>query len=245
MILSQKTISGKDISSLTRAQGYKEYVEVQCESCLNIRIVKYSSYLHLQYSNKNDGKTLCKSCGPKVKLGKIIDDQTARVIMQEYLNGNSMQKIANKFKKSVRKIREILTSRDVKLPKRNMSPKGFKKCWKCKISKQLLDFTDNGKCAQCCNSELAIIKKEKNLKRRPVRKLVNEWYFKKYSEQNGKCLICFNKFEKLSIDHCHSTGELRGLLCNFCNIGIGLFLEDVDAMEEAIAYLRESQDASK
>lgn len=51
-----------------------------------------------------------------------------------------------------------------------------------------------------------------------------EEYRKMYEKQNGKCLIC-EKEGKLDVDHNHSTGEIRGLLCNACNRGIG-FLKD-------------------
>ena len=41
--------------------------------------------------------------------------------------------------------------------------------------------------------------------------------------QNKKCAICNKDSVKLGIDHCHITGNIRGLLCKKCNFGIGLF----------------------
>ena len=71
-------------------------------------------------------------------------------------------------------------------------------------------------------------------------------YLKMRSEQNCKCKIC-GKTEKengkkLAIDHCHKTNKVRGLLCSFCNKGIGFLMDDVNILEEAIKYLNESKE---
>jgi len=71
----------------------------------------------------------------------------------------------------------------------------------------------------------------------------------KYSEllenQNGVCAICGNPetatrlgvVKALSVDHCHSTGRIRGLLCSDCNTGIGKLKDDVTILQNAIRYL--------
>jgi hypothetical protein len=75
----------------------------------------------------------------------------------------------------------------------------------------------------------------------------------KYAEmalaQGGVCAICgagtTEKRPKLSIDHDHDTGVVRGLLCNNCNIGIGHFFDDKERLVKAIAYLESRQVAPK
>lgn len=41
----------------------------------------------------------------------------------------------------------------------------------------------------------------------------------------------------LSIDHCHASGEFRGLLCNSCNLALGMFRDDADLMRRAADYV--------
>ena len=43
------------------------------------------------------------------------------------------------------------------------------------------------------------------------------------TEQNGCCAICGNKDDgrRLHVDHCHTTGKVRGLLCSPCNTKLG------------------------
>ena len=47
--------------------------------------------------------------------------------------------------------------------------------------------------------------------------------------------------KKLSIDHCHNTKKIRGLLCHYCNMALGLFKDNTDIMQKAIEYLKTHQ----
>lgn len=57
--------------------------------------------------------------------------------------------------------------------------------------------------------------------------------------QNGRCAICFALPEKkrLSIDHCHATLKIRGLLCAPCNHALGFFKDEPKRLREAANYL--------
>jgi hypothetical protein len=58
------------------------------------------------------------------------------------------------------------------------------------------------------------------------------------TKQNNLCAICLSSSKKsLHIDHCHSTGKVRGLLCMKCNIALGLFKDSLNLLERAIEYL--------
>jgi len=67
--------------------------------------------------------------------------------------------------------------------------------------------------------------------------------------QSGRCLICDCKFDMSykpkggsgakspCVDHCHTTGKIRGLLCSNCNKGIGCLKENISILSRAIQYI--------
>jgi hypothetical protein len=83
--------------------------------------------------------------------------------------------------------------------------------------------------------------KDLNLKRRFG--ITLEEYDKLLVKQNNSCAICKrNQTEfkiKLAVDHNHKTGEIRGLLCNNCNNGLGRFKDNKVLLSEAIKYLEQ------
>ena len=56
-------------------------------------------------------------------------------------------------------------------------------------------------------------------------------------EQRGLCAICEGPMSRVCIDHNHTTGTPRGLLCHRCNIRLNP-IEDVEFKAKAEAYLR-------
>jgi hypothetical protein len=67
------------------------------------------------------------------------------------------------------------------------------------------------------------------------------------TSQNFKCAICSNPIHlprgeysrsEAHIDHDHTTKRVRGLLCTFCNIGLGAFQDDQSVLASAISYLK-------
>lgn len=65
-----------------------------------------------------------------------------------------------------------------------------------------------------------------------------EQYREMHDKQAGACAICGTAAKVLHIDHCHSTGQVRGLLCQMCNTGLGQFQDNVQRMLAAVAYLQ-------
>ena len=66
---------------------------------------------------------------------------------------------------------------------------------------------------------------------------------KLYNKQKGKCAICNDKFiseedNNTVVDHCHTTGKIRGLLCRHCNSGLAFLKEKKKNFKNAIKYLK-------
>lgn len=57
-------------------------------------------------------------------------------------------------------------------------------------------------------------------------------------QQGGKCALCHER-PATQVDHDHKTGRVRGILCLYCNAGMGAFRDDPDIIRGAIAYLRQ------
>jgi hypothetical protein len=72
-------------------------------------------------------------------------------------------------------------------------------------------------------------------------------YEKRLKYQNFRCAICGDAAKEkngilvLCIDHDHSSGKVRGLLCETCNYGVGHFKDDTNLLTKAISYLNTSR----
>ncbi len=111
---------------------------------------------------------------------------------------------------------------------------------------------------KACNATLARqwfhANKERNKENRHRWNLANTYgltpqdYLDMLAAQGDRCAICGleepsahgrtgTKF-RLSVDHCHTTGRVRGLLCQKCNRAIGLLGDSVELLHKAIDYLQ-------
>lgn len=91
-----------------------------------------------------------------------------------------------------------------------------------------------------------------------LKRLGAEWYIKKFDSrlrrkygisqeqyaeflcaQDNKCGICMSEFgdSYRYVDHDHTTGKVRGLLCMNCNTGLGHFKDNVVLLQSAERYL--------
>lgn len=70
-----------------------------------------------------------------------------------------------------------------------------------------------------------------------------EDYLRMLERQSNVCKICNKKCKtksRLSVDHNHETGAVRGLLCNRCNRALGMFEDNVETLRSAIRYLEDN-----
>lgn len=79
-------------------------------------------------------------------------------------------------------------------------------------------------------------KKQYGMTREQVTELIEQ--------QNNRCAICQKHPSerlaggaRLRVDHCHTTGKIRGLLCHSCNAALGLFKDDPSLLLKAALYL--------
>ena len=75
--------------------------------------------------------------------------------------------------------------------------------------------------------------------------LTVEQYNEMLESQGNGCAICGSEtggrkdVTRLAVDHCHNSGQIRGLLCVNCNNGLGRFKDSIELLEKAIDYLAE------
>ena len=70
-----------------------------------------------------------------------------------------------------------------------------------------------------------------------------EQYDEKLAEQHNCCAICGtlvpgHNHKHFSVDHDHENGKIRGLLCHYCNRGLGFLRDDIKIVENTLNYLR-------
>lgn len=107
---------------------------------------------------------------------------------------------------------------------------------------------DHEVCKKCHKKEQQIINIDiKTYKISEDRKrkhgITNHDFKRMFKKQDGKCAICETQLNLLNchIDHDHKTNKVRGLLCPMCNTGFGMFYDNIDSLERAIKYIKDSQ----
>lgn len=142
-----------------------------------------------------------------------------------------------------------------------------KKCTQCGEYKPLTDFhrrfsSKDGRQSKCkpCNHESAVQWQEKNaekatkvwknkvgdseflLKRKSRLYGISPDELQNLYDSNSSCMICGTiPSNGLHIDHDHSSGVVRGLLCMRCNTALGLFKDNAENLANAIEYLENTK----
>lgn len=84
-------------------------------------------------------------------------------------------------------------------------------------------------------------KEDRRLKR--LYGITSTEYDNLFTKQNGLCAICKStkstNSKKFHIDHNHTNGKVRALLCNHCNIGLGHFKDSINLLQTAIEYIKQ------
>jgi hypothetical protein len=134
-------------------------------------------------------------------------------------------------------------------------------CTKCGIDKPITAFASrkerpNGlgvrsKCKECSNEicrsrcdKNPSVSRERNLQ--TLYGITHNDYLKMLEAQNGRCAICGTDTPggrgAFHVDHCHDSGNIRGLLCHHCNTGLGHFKDQESLLLKAALYLHNHRD---
>ena len=72
-------------------------------------------------------------------------------------------------------------------------------------------------------------------------------YYRMIEAQDGGCAICGYRPKniRLSVDHDHKTGQVRGLLCIKCNRGLPYFSDSPDRLDRAAKYLHKAEEVAR
>lgn len=120
-----------------------------------------------------------------------------------------------------------------------------KHCTKCKIEKPLdaVNFPLHNKTKSGFDSWCRACRASyRNANcRGKFRSVISDEALANIKETTKECVICGNE-GKLVVDHDHKTGQVRGMLCNHCNRGLGHFRDDPTLLEFAAQYLYASAD---
>lgn len=112
------------------------------------------------------------------------------------------------------------------------NPEKWKEIYKKAYLQNKAKYRENYSLKKCCDSRRITIQKYNDL----------------LEAQNNNCAICLqpetrkmpksNLTMRLTIDHCHKTNTVRGLLCHSCNTGIGKLKEDFNIVLRAARYVK-------
>jgi hypothetical protein len=126
------------------------------------------------------------------------------------------------------------TKRKTAFVRRYVIVNGQKQCGGCELSLPIESFWRDRRTSSGLN---ALCKKcDRNRKIKKEYKMNPADVTDQIAAQNGKCAAC-GMTRNLVIDHSHSTGKVRGLLCRGCNLALGFVGEDPKILASMLVYI--------
>jgi coenzyme F420-reducing hydrogenase gamma subunit len=129
--------------------------------------------------------------------------------------------------------------------------KELKTCALCEETKNLTEFSKNtrykdGLYKHCKKCHYEVYGRSSHYRR--TYGITQEDYNILLSNQGYKCFGCGSagsneKIGRLFVDHCHTTGKVRGLLCQGCNFAIGAVKDNTETLKNLIQYLEKNNGA--
>lgn len=132
----------------------------------------------------------------------------------------------------------------------------MKMCRKCKVEKRNVEFNQNIRnkdnltsyCKECNNKQSTewVNQNEYKAKNNALKKkygVGQVWYDAQIIKQNFSCCCCGTHQSELTkalaVDHCHTSGAVRGLLCHGCNVALGFAKDSPELLRRLALYLEE------
>ncbi|MFF7881065.1 endonuclease VII domain-containing protein [Streptomyces sp. NPDC020794] len=146
----------------------------------------------------------------------------------------------------------------------------LKACSACRETKPISDFymqstnpdsrvygRPQGRCKRCVGKQTGAYQRANQQRTAERRRswwlktqfdITVEDYDRMLAEQGGVCAICSgppegSRWKQFHVDHCHTTGRVRGLLCGRCNRGMGYLCDDSEIALRAAQYLSGEDEA--
>jgi len=208
-------------------------------------IISISKIYNLYVSTVS--RILCRY-GEKTRGKTKLPEEKIKEMIKLYQGGFSGEKLSQIYKVSPNCILGTLKRHHIQRRlSRTLPRKEFYICNVCKKEKPYREMAKNkntisgvsGTCRNCTN-EQAVLSKYRRFG------LTRKIYQEMFQNQDGKCAICKSeiasydingKIKRLYVDHSHSTGKVRGLLCNNCNTAIGHLRDSPELLRKAAQYL--------
>lgn len=221
-----------------------------CKKCETIRQQKLresKGVCKKQPTIINDGENISRSCS-KCKIVKNINEFDLNV--SGYLGHDSC---CNKCKRNnselLRRNRGIKPKREVPIVKNEQGTITHRECSRCLKMIKLSQFNKHGGKTSTAYLGIHPYCKECSAEKHLISKygITMNQKLEMIKSQNNKCKICEIKLpsDKLRIDHCHNSNIIRGILCDDCNVTLGLVKENIQTLENMILYLKTNTVADK
>lgn len=115
--------------------------------------------------------------------------------------------------------------------------KTCKECGNCKPDSEFYKKDREGRLDSTCKACRIVKNREHKLG------IDNDTYWALYRQQKGRCGICekqlkSKRYKAFAVDHCHTHGHIRGLLCHRCNTALGLLKDCPKALQKAIEWIK-------
>lgn len=229
--------------------------------CSNCQEVKDENGFHKNKSSHTGYNGHCKECRSKNKKAKTAAKNASKLpktskvcnicytekSLNEFYKATSYNGYDYACKECVKAIRKERTKTLANTEKHKPETKW---CYSCEQIKPANAFYNNktkpsglaDECKLCAKQRNKDYAERTNYDRKRALKRYNmtmDEYNVLFTAQNNTCAICktLPSTKPLAVDHDHTTGKIRGLLCSNCNTALGLLYENPSIVANLLNYI--------